>query len=892
MKLDQAILQLNKTHPNDFTKVLDVFPYGTETTAKQAGNVIDEAMKKFSGTIQLHNIGEYTDDAYFQIAKCYFFKQDYYSAMDAFQYMIGKYPKEYKQISTAWVAKCFMGMDKTEEAEAIINLLVAEKNFSARDIGEIFATAAAINVKLEKYKQAIDQLNRALTGKINREEKIRYHFILGQLYATQNKTNEAIVHFDKCIKLIPAYDFAFNATIQITRLYDPKNKTVVNKVRRRLKDMADDEKNTDYLDQVYYEMGMVEIGQKNYDLAAQYLRKSVSKSTVNKLQKTRSYYELAQLYFMRKDYKNAQAYYDSTSAAMDKKDKKYEQIKIFKTVLTDLVNNLKVYEKDDSLLALSKLSKEALTQKVDEWIAFDKKQKELDAKQRKKQEKALESMQANQQESGTDPLAILNANPENANVWYFYNTNLVSQGRLEFMGYRKWGQRANEDFWRIASKEKPKNTDTGSAEVGVKTDSTKTDEGDKSDPNKPTRKTGKEIHDEIVAEQKAKNPTLTGDAVKDLWIKDVPFSLKAKDNCNNRILEALHNLGRIYYEKLKDYPSSLKYYNELQNRFPESEYEAETFYYLSRLYSDMKKDKEALFYKNELIRKYPDHPYAQLIQGKPIRTVDNDMNKALVQFYEKMYMAFDSGQYVRVHTLKRESMEKFPGNSFQARIDYLDALATAKTDSLPVFIQSLKDIVDHYKGTEFAGQATATLNKILKIEKKKQLTGDDTALNNFNMEIMPEAPMNYIIAIKNDKIDFTIVNEKYAEFNEGYFSNDNLRTNTMLTNDGYQILLVREFADMKKGVNYIKTLDAVKVREQCGLTKDYIEVMISSANFKTVMKDKSLELYQRLYRKQLASLGKADVNAGKEPAKEPAKEPGIVPPNDNPDAPANPNEKR
>lgn len=865
LKLNTAIMLLAKSHPNDFNKVLDVFPYGTDAQAKANGNVIDEAMKKFSGAIQLHNIGAYTDDAYFEIAKCYFFKQDYYSAMDAFQYMIGKYPKQYKQISTAWIAKCFLGMEKTEEAEAIINLLVADKNISSKDVAEIFATAAAINVKLEKYKQATDQLNRALTGKLDKETKIRYHFILGQLYAIQDKTKEALFHFDKSIKLLPSYEFGFNATINMTRLYDPKNKSMVNKVRRRLKNMADDEKNVDYLDQVFYELGMVEMGQKNMPQAVNYFKLSCAKSKTNKAQKTRSYYELAKLFFATKDYKNAQAYYDSTAGSMDKKEKSYEQIRSFKLVLTDLVNNLKAFETDDSLLELSKLSKQALADKVNTWFEADKKQKELDAKLKKKQEKAMESMQNNQQEETTNPLAMLNASADNANLWYFYNPLLVSQGKLEFQGYRKWGQRQNEDFWRIASKEKPKLSDTGSTSTGKeksdnpnentskKEDNKESNDGAKDGAKDPEhRKTGKEIHDEIVAEKKSKVPVITGDPGKDVWIKDVPFTQMAKNNAHNRILEALHNLGKIYYEKLKDYASALKYYNELQNRYPASEYEAETFYYLSKIYSDIKNEKLANQYKDLLLKTYPESPYAALIQGKAIKTVDNDSNKELVKFYEKMYAAYDSGQYTLVKKMSQQSELLFPGNKFKARIDFLNAQAIGHTDSISLYVQALKDIKTNHKGTEFAERATSILAIIQKAEKKKQIAGNDSALNDFNMDIDPDAPMNYVLFVKNEKADFTIVNEKFAGFNESYFSTDNLRSNTMLTSENYQMLIVREFPNFNKGMNYISTAKSVKLLEQSGIRNDFSEMLISSANFKTVLKEKKIDLYIKLFQKMAA----------------------------------------
>jgi hypothetical protein len=63
-KLLDAILQMENAHQNNFGKVLDVFPLGNAESAKAAGNVLDEAIKKFSKTIQMHTIGSFTDDSY------------------------------------------------------------------------------------------------------------------------------------------------------------------------------------------------------------------------------------------------------------------------------------------------------------------------------------------------------------------------------------------------------------------------------------------------------------------------------------------------------------------------------------------------------------------------------------------------------------------------------------------------------------------------------------------------------------------------------------------------------------------------------------------------------------------------------------------------------------
>jgi len=137
-KLLDAIKQIEISHADDYTQTLDIIQTGTPEAAKSAGNILDEALKKFSTTIQLHQVGNYTDDAYFTIAKTRYYKQDYYTAIETFQFILGKYKNgPFTNASTCWIAKCYLGLNKVQEAEAIIGQLLPVKNFQKKDIGFI-----------------------------------------------------------------------------------------------------------------------------------------------------------------------------------------------------------------------------------------------------------------------------------------------------------------------------------------------------------------------------------------------------------------------------------------------------------------------------------------------------------------------------------------------------------------------------------------------------------------------------------------------------------------------------------------------------------------------------------------------------------------------------------
>lgn len=833
-KLIDAVKQIEGSHQNDFSKTLQVFPLGTPESAKNAGNLLDEAIKKFSGAVQLHTIGSYTDDSYYQLGVCRFYKQDYFAAMETFQYIIGKYSRgDYGQLSTCWIARCYVGLDKIGEAEALMGLLMANKTFKKHETGLIYATAADINIKLEKFTPAIDNLKKALTAKLTKDQKVRYNYILGQLCLQANRKPEATYHFTRVLKYFPTYEFAFNANINLTQIYDINDKRSVARVRKYLKKMANDDKNMDYLDQIYYELGKLELSQKNNPLAIKYFQNSVAFSTKNKNQKALSYYALAKLFFEQKEFKPAQAYYDSTVQTMDPKDKNFESINQTKIVLSELINNLVLYETQDSLQKLANLSKDALERKIDGWIAEENRKNELNAKLAKKRAKDNAGAKQNQNFIPAPNMAIAGAG---SNEWYFYNPTLIATGAAEFFSLRKWGQRLNEDYWRIAAKEKPKE------EIAETTAVDTTDVGSKKvEPLK--KEIEPVISDTLFSRQ------------KDSWVKNVPFTKSQKQNSNLKMLEALHNLGLIYYERLKNYTESIRYFDLMEKKFPKNEYEPDAYYYSYKSYSDLKQPAKAAPFKTLLLSEYPEHPFSLLLQNIVIKSVENDQNKALVKLYESMYEAYIAGDYTKAMSIKPELDKLYPGNNFRPKYEFLYALCIGRTQDKEAFKKALLEITVNFKETDVAKTATEYLAVFNVTEKKESIIGKDSVLNELNFDIETETPFYYLMAIKNEKVDFTEFVSKYTTYNESYASESNLRVNANLSNEGYQYLVIREFPNFKQAHEYLKGIKATNfINQQLKVDGDYLEYVISKTNLLKVLKEKKLEKFTLFYIKQLENI--------------------------------------
>jgi len=854
-KLLDATDALQKAHKDDFSRILEVFPYADEAAAKGNSGLFDEAMKKASLSIQNHTVGRYTDDSYLLMGKSHYYKRDYYAALEVFQYINSKYKNDgLRPLSTAWICKCYIGLKKVDEAEAVMGLLLSEvgpKSSKGKEIKpslmkrifrvvpknhykEIYATAADISMKQDKYARSVEYMQKALGFSESKPDKIRYTYIMAQLYQAMDSMALSKKYFTKILGMLAPYDFEFNAILNISKVYDANDKASVKKIRRSLKRMLRDDKNDGLYDQIHYELGNLEYKQKNTPEAIRQYQLSVAKSKSNNYQKAMSYLALGNLYLDIPDYKLAQAYYDSTATTLPSTYKNYQKIIDKKNVLSELISNYVIIETEDSLQRLSKLSKNELEKKIDQWIAAKKIADEAKAKAEKERKSNEESLRLNQNAGGN---TNINNNMGGSGAqWYFYNAGLIASGRADFFSSKKWGNRTNEDFWRYSAKEKPKKEGDEITDTKLPVDSTQ--KGDAA----TSKTTGKE------------QQTGAGDSKKEIaadraeWIKNVPTSEEDFERSLQRSVEAHFAIGVVYDEKILDYKEAIKAYELLNTKFINNTFEPEALYRLYKDYNKLSQSSKAAEVRALLIDKYPESPFALILQNKRIANTENETNKEVLAMYEQMYDAFNKGDYILVKILKNEADKKYNGNRIQAKFDLLYTLAIGKTDSVQVFKRNLEEIVAAYPKTEEAERAKLILDYM----KKQQAAAlPDSVKQEAEPDfVIEEAGQQYyyVFATKAEKADMNEMVAKVTKYNDEFYQFDNLRANTYVANDGYQLLLVRQFKELKLGIDYFKSAETrLLVKKFLGFDGTYLNFVISVNNFKKMMKESKSDAYQKLF---------------------------------------------
>ncbi|NNF02781.1 MAG: hypothetical protein HKN22_08855 [Bacteroidia bacterium] len=303
-KVKAGAKKLDASTKDNYDRLLKVFKYGDKAAAKSVYPEMDLAIKKASVVIDRHSIYiddkehcAWIDDNFFLIGQAQFYKQDYWTAIETLKYVSAEYqddPIRYKAL--VWLMKAYIELGKMPDTEYLIDFLRSRKDLERKVAEEFAATTAHYHIQLQEYEKAAEELSKALAISKKKKNKIRYTYIIAQLYQELNDYTNAFTYYNKVLKLNPPYEIAFNAKINRARSFDVNNADG-EAVKKELYKMLKDDKNKDYLGQIYYALAGIAQNEGKEKDAINFYRLSIKNSETNSNQKAISYLELADIYF-------------------------------------------------------------------------------------------------------------------------------------------------------------------------------------------------------------------------------------------------------------------------------------------------------------------------------------------------------------------------------------------------------------------------------------------------------------------------------------------------------------------------------------------------------------------------------------------------------------------
>jgi tetratricopeptide (TPR) repeat protein len=823
----EGVKSLETNQVDDYEQILPVFPVGNAQTATSVYPQMDRGIDKASMVIGKHSMlikgkewCNWIDDSYMVIGQSHYYKRDYMDALEIFNYIIKQYRLEKIRFDGYnWLMRTNTALARFKDAEKMITQLEEDDKLIPKKLRpSIAASKADYYINNGEYTKAKNEIQFAIKNTKRKKSKIRYTFILAQLYAELSMKDSAVFQYTEVLKKSTPYVMEFNARINRALLTSAKSGNV-EAIKRELVKMSKDEKNTDFFDRIYFALGNIALEEGDKEAGMAYLKKSVAATTTNMTQKAVSFFTIADLYFDQPEYVLASAYYDSSMAMLPEKHKQYSRVSARKESLADLVKNIRIIAYEDSMLRLGQMSESELDAYIQDII--DEVQAKED--QRKFDEASALLNPLTQNPSSSQPKPPGASGGAGAG-WYFYNTTAVGYGVSDFR--QKWGQRKLEDNWRRSDKtqniEDPSLTE-GQAEVPV---------------------------EELMKPEYYK--------------KNIPITDAQQDSSHKKIQYAYYDLGSIYKEKLKEYQRSIDAFEELLKRYPKGLFPLETYYQLYRLYTQIGNTAKANDYKNKILREYPDSEYAKILSDPDYLKKMEAMKGQIALMYERAFTSYAKGEHELVIAAADSVLRLYKEDKLRPKFALLRAMSIGATQKLRVYRDALEEVIRLYPGDPEKTKAEELLGYVKTLMGESlpdvapvaapDTTGksapkvEEPVVPEEGYEFNLEANHYYAVVVKKP-IAVADIKGRISNFNTRLFAVENLTTKNVQLSPEQELVFVQGFPSTKKAQDYIT---AIITDQEVFLELDRAllsQFLISEKNFTVFYKKKNVEEYLEFFMK-------------------------------------------
>ncbi len=644
-----------------------------------------KAIQQHSMNLQGKEKNPQIDEAYLLLGKARYFDQRFIPALEAFNYILYKYPASDKiNQAKIWREKTNIRLDNDELAIKNLKRLLKQEKLKGQDLADAASMLAQAYLNIKSVDSAITQLELASQSTKSNDERGRYRFIQGQLYNTLGYKDSANIAFNKVIELNrkTVRIYLISAELEKIKNFDFEHGDKVACLEFLTK-LEENRENRPFLDKIYHQIGEFHLNNNSELLAITYYNKSLRARSQDKELKARNYQILGDISFDNSIYKEAGAYYDSTMSNLRLNSKPYRIIKRKRDNLEDVIYYEDIAQVNDSILRLVNLPNE---ERVVFFESFIEKLK-AKAEEEKQKQAVAESNNGlktvNNTMGGTNPVSPRGGLPTQASAFYFYNSTTVAYGKNEFV--KIWGNRSLEDDWRWSSKGKS-NTNSGILNNEVLADATV---------------------DELYDPQ--------------FYIAKIPSNSKTIDSIGKERNYAYYQLGLIYKEKFKEYELAKAKFETVLKNNPEERLILPSKYNLYKIYILLGQTDEASIAKNDIISNFPESRYATILNNPELAAM-RDANSP-ENIYESIYVQHLNQEYAEVISKCETYINAFDGDPIVPKLELLKATATGRLYGFEQYKKAINYVAVTFANTPEGKQAQDIETNILpKIESKEFVT--------------------------------------------------------------------------------------------------------------------------------------------------------------------------
>ena len=697
-------------------------------------------------------------------------------------------------------------------------------------------TYANYYIREADYQKAIPYLRKAIKHERRKVQRAREWFLMGQIENLLGHQQEAYNAFKRVVRLSPPYELEFNARIAQTEVMAKNNgKQMISKLKR----MARDDNNAEYLDQVYYAIGNIYLAQGDTLEAINTYETGNKKATRSGIEKGVLLLTLGNIYWEREKFADAQRCYGEAIGLLEQRSK----------ILDELVPYTEGIHLQDSLLALSVMPEAERNKAIDRVIdALKKKEKEerdakLEAEADAQQAKNQANMPLRQPSNTQHPTPTTQAT---GGAWYFYNPTAVSQGKTAFQ--REWGKRENVDNWRRSNQ-------TVIRMPGAEDETT----------------------DSIASDDLAVGDSIATDSIaapldsaaldphkREYYLAQIPFSDEQKAASHEIIKDGLFHGGIILKDKMERLAISERYLRRLTNDYPDYEHNDEAWYHLWLLYArlgQLSKAAECLAHMQE------NHAESEwtLLLSDPLYAENARFGEQIEDsLYGATYDAFKADQHDVIRQNAALSATRFPQGANRDKFMFINGLSLLNDGDGDGCMEQLKEVVEKYPESEVSKMAGMIIKGVQdgrRLHGGKFDIGDVWSLR--DVELSGDSTITDTLSTERDDhyLFMLVYNPDSVNQNQMLFELARYNfTNFLVRNFEIQIdqdrelnrMMVSGFQSYDEALQYARMLyDNEPLRNHLAGT---MRLIISEKNLPSLGTRLSYDDYQLFYERELAPM--------------------------------------
>lgn len=817
----EGVRAIQDANEDDYTQILPLFPDSKASSKEVATSQMDRAIEKGTKLIKKHSMrkkpkkrdgdqsvkyqkfisqnefNKWVDNAYLLIGKANFYKHEYYLAQQSFDFMFREYqPGPEWSEAEIWKARAAIEMGDLAKARILLDNYDMHGKAPDRLYAFFAATYADYYLRQNMYREAVPFLQDAISGAWSKYYKLRFTFVLAQVYHALHQYSDASNAYKRVISMSPPYQMAFNA--KVNRASVMFGEGGLPAVQKEIAKLLHDKRNMQYEDQIYYALAMAYKAENQEDNAIQNFLLSVEKSMENNYQKGLSFYELANIYYDRPQYRPAYAFLDSALVNLDKSFPKLQEVTLLHDDLKGLVKNINTVEREDSLQRIAAMGEAERIAFINQLIQQDKEKQE--ALQKRKEDLANAAFLS----GGTTSTL-------QGGKWYFYNQKSVTKGKSEFVS--RWGNRKLEDNWRRSNKE----AIIEDMQPGLPDDIF----GFNPDDNVP---------EDIIPESKEGQADMPGEksvANAEDYLKNLPLTQEAMAQSDDRIQEALVSMGIIYKDEIENIPYAIDAFNQLLQRFPKSKYVEDVLMNLYLCYEIQGDELNMTMVRKQLEGQFPDGEFTAFLNDPDYFQKRAAKQQQIENLYQEAYSNYLFNDFVTPIQNLAATKNIDTESELLPKFKFLAGLSYAKSGNLNSFETELKEITQQYANSEVAPVAKKLLDmygkgrvpvkgpvnsnlasirdeEFKKNQRKAAIASDtETAPSSYNVNFQS---MHSLVVLVNPEADLNRLKFNIADYNFSKFLLNDYEMSTTRLPDGTPVFVVSGFKNRLEGMDYFYAL--------------------------------------------------------------------------------------